>query len=110
MTLAGQRGDLLASYGATGPEAEELLAYNSNVFDRSVGGAPALPLPAEPHAAAWGRYVREAAGVGAPAALRRRLAQLRFPIRADYVALQRCQGAPRKLGCFRSERIPPGAV
>ena len=81
MTLPRQHADLLASYGATDPEVEELLAYNRNVFDRSVEEAPALPLPAEPHVAAWERYAQEAAEDGAFAALRRRLAQLRFPIR-----------------------------
>ena len=81
MTLPGQHADLLASYGATAAEIEELLAYNRNVFDRSVDQAPTLPLPTEPHVAVWERYAREAAEVGAFAALRRRLVQLRFPIR-----------------------------
>ena len=67
-----QRVDLLAS------EIRELLAYNRNVFDRSV--EEALPLPAEPHVEAWERYAREAAEAGALAALRRKLVQLRFPI------------------------------
>ena len=75
--------DLLASYGATDSEVGELLAYNRNVFDRSVDETPALPLPAEPHVAAWERYASEAAEVGALTALRRRLVQLRFPIRED---------------------------
>jgi hypothetical protein len=74
-----QRVDLLASYGSTASEIRELLAYNRNVFDRSAGEA--LPLPAEPHVEAWERYAREAAEVGAFKALRRRLVQLRFPIR-----------------------------
>jgi hypothetical protein len=76
-----QRVALLASYGATAPEIEELLAYNRNVFGQSVDRAPTLPLPTEPHVATWERYAREAAEVGAFAALRRRLVQLRFPIR-----------------------------
>jgi hypothetical protein len=76
-----QRVHLLASYGATARQTEELLAYNRNVFDRTVEEAPALPLPAEPHVAAWKRYAREAAEVGAFKALRRRLVRLRFPIR-----------------------------
>ncbi len=80
-TRKTQRADLLASYGATASEIEELLSYNRNVFDRSFDLAPTLPLPTEPHAAAWERYASEAAEVGAFAALRRRLVQLRFPIR-----------------------------
>jgi|SRR5829696_341710 len=78
---ATQHADLLASYGTTASEIKELLAYNRNVFDRSVEETPALPLPAEPHVAAWERYAREAAEGGALAALRRRLVQLQFPIR-----------------------------
>src|SRR5215203_6160982 len=78
---ATQHANLLASHGTTASEIKELLAYNRNVFDRSVEEAPALPLPAEPHVAAWERYAREAAEGGAPDALRRRLVQLQFPIR-----------------------------
>jgi hypothetical protein len=74
-----RRADLLASYGTTASETKELLDYNRNVFDRSV--EEALPLPAEPHVEAWERYAREAAEAGALTALRRRLVQLRFPIR-----------------------------
>ena len=55
---ARERADLLASYGTTASEIKELLAYNRNVFDRSV--EEALPLPAEPHVEAWERYAREA--------------------------------------------------
>jgi hypothetical protein len=76
---ARQLSDLLASYGATALEIKELLAYNRNVFDRSVEAE--LPLPAEPHVAAWERYTREAAEGGTLAALRHSLVQLRFPIR-----------------------------
>ncbi len=76
-----QRVDLLGSYGATASEIEELLAYNCTVFARSFDRGPNLPLPAEPHVGAWERYASEAAEVGAFATLRRRLVQLRFPIR-----------------------------
>jgi hypothetical protein len=77
-----QRMDLLASYGATGSEIEELLAYDRNAFDEHRTDAPpVLPLPAESHVAAWERYALEAAETGAFAALQRRLVQLRFPIR-----------------------------
>ena len=77
-----QHADLLASYGASASEIEELLAYNRSSFDRR--GAytpPVFPLPAESHVAAWERYALEAAEAGPFAALRRRLVQLRFPIR-----------------------------
>ena len=77
-----QRMDLLASYGATGSEIEELLAYDRNAFDEHRTDAPpVLPLPAESHVAAWKRYALEAAEAGGFAALQRRLVQLRFPIR-----------------------------
>jgi hypothetical protein len=81
MTLPRQHADLLGSYGATASEVEELLAYNDNVFDRSLARAPTLPLPAEPHVVAWERYAREVTEIGAFKALQRRLVQLRFPIR-----------------------------
>jgi len=82
MTTNRQRMDLLASYGATDPEIEELLAYNRNAFDRpGADTLPVLPLPAEPHVATWSRYALEAVEAGAFVALRRRLVQLRFPIR-----------------------------
>jgi hypothetical protein len=77
-----QRVALLASYGATASEIEELLAYNRNSFDwRGADTPPAFPLPAESHVAAWERYALEAAEAGAFATLQRRLVQLRFPIR-----------------------------
>jgi hypothetical protein len=77
-----QHANLLASYGATASEIEELLAYNRNSFDRrDADTPPVFPLPAEPHVAAWERYALEAAEEGAFVALRRRLVQLRFPIR-----------------------------
>jgi hypothetical protein len=77
-----QRMDLLASYGATGSEIEELLAYDRNAFnEHRTDAPPVLPLPAESHVAAWERYALEAAEAGAFAALQRRLIQLRFPIR-----------------------------
>jgi hypothetical protein len=77
-----QRMDLLASYGASGSEIEELLTYDTNAFDEHRTDAPpVLPLPAESHVAAWKRYALEAAEASAFAALQRRLVQLRFPIR-----------------------------
>jgi uncharacterized protein DUF7005 len=82
LTTPEQRADLLASYGATGSEIEELQEYDINTFDRSGDEwPPVLPLPAEPHVAAWVGYAEEAAEDGAFVALRRRLAQLRFPIK-----------------------------
>ena len=96
MTLPGQHADLLASYGATAAEIEELLAYNRNVFDRSVDQAPTLPLPTEPHVAVWEQYAREAAEVGAFAALRRRLVQLRFPIRKGISKTDAYRAATRR--------------
>jgi hypothetical protein len=81
MMTPEQRDELLASYGATVSEVEELQAYDTNTFDRSgEGWPPVLPLQAEPHVAAWVGYAREAAGTNAFVTLGRRLAQLRFPI------------------------------
>jgi hypothetical protein len=62
----------------------ELAAYDARA---TAPGAPtpplpALPLPDESCAAVWDRYAAEAARLGAVQALRRRLVQMQFPIRA----------------------------
>ncbi|MBD2243796.1 hypothetical protein [Nostoc sp. FACHB-888] len=75
------RANVLASYGATARETEELLAYNQNIFDRSFSRLPAkFPLPPEPHVAAWEEYATLAQEVGVFQALSTKLVQLKFPI------------------------------
>ncbi|MDZ8221771.1 DUF7005 family protein [Nostoc sp. ChiVER01] len=75
------RANVLASYGASARETEELLAYNQNTFDHSFSTLPAkFPLPPEPHVAAWEEYATLAQEVGVFQALSTKLVQLKFPI------------------------------
>ncbi len=69
----------LVALGASGSEADELLAYGCNRF---VGQA-VLPFPTtdEPFVPVWCDYTHEAAGRGVFPVLREKLVQLRFPIR-----------------------------
>lgn len=80
-SLQDERAELWRSLGATPEETDQLLAYARSEFD--LARAPAtFPLPDEPFAATWERYMEEAGRVGAWACLRDRLVQLRFPIEA----------------------------
>ncbi|MEH1992184.1 DUF7005 family protein [Nostoc sp.] len=75
------RVNVLADYGATALETEELLAYNQNIFDRSFSTLPAkFPLPPEPHVVTWEEYATLAQEVGVFQALSTKLVQLQFPI------------------------------
>lgn len=75
------RASVLASYGATTLETEELLAYNQNIFEHSFLTLPCkFPLPPEPHVAAWEEYASFAKKVGVFQALSSKLIQLKFPI------------------------------
>jgi hypothetical protein len=76
------RRRVLAAFGARDSVADELLAYNENKFRHPEGVLPSrFPLAAEPHAVAWEAYAAEAAELGAWETIRRRLVQLRFPVR-----------------------------
>ena len=75
------RADVLANFGATAREAEELLAYNQNVFNRNtLTHSLTFPLAPEAHVTAWEEYTVAAKIVGAFEALKQRLVQFRFPI------------------------------
>lgn len=76
------RKSLLASYGASASQIEELLAYNQNDFKHSCLTHPIkFPLPPEAHVETWEKYIITAKKVGAFEALKRVLVQLQFPIR-----------------------------
>lgn len=76
------RREVLEGLGANMAETEELLAYNSNLFEPSAElVAHGLPLPDEPFVEAWESYASRAAVDGAFPVLRDVLVQLRFPIR-----------------------------
>src|SRR5262245_45428326 len=98
------RRRVLASFGASGEVAEELLSYNDpSLLQREPDPSLAFPLPAEPHVAAWEAYAAEAKRRGAWEVLRDRLVQLRFPVR---------QGISRTEGYRAVTRLgePPASV
>lgn len=91
------RACILASYGATARETEELLAYNQNIFDHScLTLAAKFPLPPEPHVAAWEEYTATAKEVGVFEVLSSRLVQLQFPILEGISQTEAYRSATRK--------------
>lgn len=90
----------LAALGASPSEAEELLAYNENVFDlgilRGLGPETSFPLPDEPFVAFWEAAAEAARERGAFAVLRGFLPQLRFPIRGGISQTEAYQAATRR--------------
>jgi len=95
------RADVLAAYGAVGPEIEELLLYNKNIFTQNAGKVPKeTPLPDEPFVAAWDGYAAEAMERGVYEALKRRLIQFQFPVRQGISQLGSAEGQPEATGLF----------
>ena len=87
----------LEALGASPAEAEELLAYNENVFDLgALTSEVRFPLPDEPFVAFWEAVEREARTRGAFAVLRERLPQLRFPVRAGISETEPYRAATRR--------------
>ena len=75
------RAAILAAYGATGSEIEELLVYNQNVFEHG-NWQPSLkfPLEPEPHIFAWEEYAATASKIGVFETLKKVFVQFSFPI------------------------------
>lgn len=91
------RADVLKVYGANASDAEELLAYNENVFDTAGLALPInFPLAPELHVATWERYLAEATAIGTFEALKKRLVQLWFPIREGISQTETYRAATRK--------------
>lgn len=90
------RAAVLFAHGATLSTAQELLAYGGGPRPPAPAAARSLPLADEPHIAAWAEYEAEAAADGAWPALRRRLVQLRFPVRAGMSQEPAYQAATRR--------------
>ncbi|MBD2677364.1 MULTISPECIES: DUF7005 family protein [Nostoc] len=91
------RASILADYGANPQQTQELLAYNQNIFDHSCLKLPLkFPLPSKPHIAVWQEYVTAGNEIGAFAALRRVLVQLRFPIQEGISQTEAYRSATRK--------------
>jgi hypothetical protein len=92
-----ERAKILAEFGASDREIEELLVYNQNVFaqDNSASSLE-FPLPSEPHIAVWQEYLTEAKTKGTWATLKQVLMQLKFPIQAGISQTQTYLAATRK--------------
>ncbi|BBD63714.1 hypothetical protein NIES4072_26300 [Nostoc commune NIES-4072] len=91
------RANVLADYGATAQQTQELLAYNQNTFDHSFSTLRAkFPLPPEPHVAAWEEYAVIAQEIGVFQALSSKLVQLKFPILQGISQTQVYRFATRK--------------
>jgi hypothetical protein len=77
--------------------AEELRAYNENVFDLgALGPETRFPLPDEPFVLFWEKLGGEAREHGAFAVLREHLPQLRFPIREGISETEAYRAATRR--------------
>jgi hypothetical protein len=87
--------DTLTAFGASEPETLELLHYNQNIFDSSFRSHLHEPQP-ELYLETWAEYIREAASIGAAAALKPHLVQLQFPILAGISATAEYRAATRK--------------
>jgi hypothetical protein len=91
------RAEVLHAYGATDNEAQELLAYNRNVFDHSrLAPGLSLPLPDEPFVSVWEEYVAETETRGAFDCLKERLVQLNFPIQQGISLTENYRAAVRR--------------
>ncbi|MCC5645534.1 hypothetical protein LC607_21815 [Nostoc sp. CHAB 5824] len=91
------RTDVLTDFGATAAQAEELLVYNQNVFERNnLIDSVKFPLNPEPHVATWEEYAVAAKVIGAFEVLKERLVQLRFPIQEGISQTQAYRTATRK--------------
>ena len=87
--------DTLTAFGASESETLELLHYNQNISDFSLRSHLHEPQP-ELYLETWAEYVREAASIGAAAALKPHLVQLQFPILAGISATAEYRAATRK--------------
>jgi len=102
MSALDIRRQVLQSHGADSEIAEELLAYNQNVFKLPSAASPLeFPLPDEPSVSTWVVYAQQALPGGVFDFLKHRLVQLNFPIQEGisqsdgYVAVTR-RGASSK--------------
>ncbi|ACC81669.1 DUF7005 family protein [Nostoc punctiforme] len=75
------RAAILAAYGATESEIEELLVYNQNVFEHD-NWQPSLKFPLEPelHIETWENYAVNAREIGVFETLKQVFVQFSFPI------------------------------
>ncbi len=89
------RAGVLKAFGASGSVVAELLTFN-DVARPAFAEGPLFPLPPEPHVETWREYAVEAAERGVWNALRSRLPQLQFPVRAGMSQTEAYQAATRR--------------
>jgi hypothetical protein len=104
------RREALAACGATPEVAEECLTHPGATGAPLPDTLPALPLDDERHIDAWRAYEADAQRVGVLPALRLRLAQLRFPIRAGMSQDDAYRAATRRGEFAAAEAFAPGLV
>ncbi|MBW4450421.1 MAG: hypothetical protein KME38_27230 [Spirirestis rafaelensis WJT71-NPBG6] len=91
------RRSVLASYGASASQTEEVLAYNQNLFShKCLKHALKFPLAPEAHVTVWEEYAFAARVMGAFEALKQCLVQFRFPILAGISQTEAYRFATRK--------------
>lgn len=89
--------DLLRRFGAPEADLPALTEYLANPYaDALDRAADWLPLADEPHVATWREYAVEAEAEGVAAVLRRRIVQLRFPVREGMSADPAYRAATRQ--------------
>jgi hypothetical protein len=77
------RPNILRAHGASESETQELLAYNSNIFEGAGRRLDLVfPLPDEPFVKTWKDYAHEVAAAGTFSVLAKYLVQLQFPVKA----------------------------
>jgi hypothetical protein len=104
------RTDVLAYFGATAAQVEELLVYNQNVFDHNtLTHRIKFPLTSEPHIAAWEEYAVSAKILGVFEVLKQRLVQFQFPIMEGISQTEAYQSATRR-GVATDRMIANGLV
>ena len=91
------RRSVLAFYGASASQTEELLAYNQNLFShKCLKHAVKFPLAPEAHVSVWEEYAFAARVIGAFEALKQCLVQFQFPILAGISQTEAYRSATRK--------------
>lgn len=89
------RKDVLASFGAEGEVADEILEYNQNHFGQVAIDLSTFPWPDEMFVSTWRQYARATEEAGSILPLAKYLVQLQFPVREgisesdEYIAATR---------------------
>lgn len=105
-----RRREVLQMFGAHDSIVDEVLAYTDKAGGVEMGERVSFPLQDEAHLDAWTAYARDATEAGAFQALRRRLIQLRIPVRHGISEEDAYRDAVRKGAFEAAEAYAPGLV